>query len=46
MRRRNCFLYRLSDLVYCHKGINKRIFRFKKSWDEVYKIVNSGKRKC
>lgn len=46
MRRENMFLRKLSELSYCNKAINRKILHFKKSWDEIYKIINCKDKKC
>ena len=31
---------RLNEYIYYHNRLNRRIVRFKRSWDEIYKIIN------
>ena len=30
---------RLNEYIYYHNRLNRRIVRFKRSWDEIYKII-------
>ena len=34
---------RLNEYIYYHNRLNRRIVRFKRSWDEIYKIIEEEK---
>ncbi|MDO5381517.1 MAG: hypothetical protein Q4F06_02185 [Eubacteriales bacterium] len=34
------FINKLSCMAFCHKKINNRFVRYRRSWDEVCKMIN------